>query len=140
MMQNLYIKQTRKTPEITFSPSENIFLIRGNSSPEDVRAMYYPVIDWIKIFVDDVLFGDYPQYTPENPITFKIDLNYFNSSSAKFLYDILSELKRLPENNIKTVVDWYYDIDDNDHKEAGNDLATLAEMEFTFVPRGENQL
>ena len=50
-MEKLYISPTRNTPEIHFSPLENIFLIRGISSPEDVRAMYYPVIEWVKILL-----------------------------------------------------------------------------------------
>ncbi len=54
-MQKLLIKKTSTTPEVNFSPDENIFSISGTSSPEDVRAMYYPVIDWTKQFVDDVL-------------------------------------------------------------------------------------
>jgi hypothetical protein len=54
-MQKLQISPSDTTPEIQFSPEENIFFIRGISSPEDVRAMYYPVIDWIKAFIDDYL-------------------------------------------------------------------------------------
>jgi hypothetical protein len=55
-MQKLYISPTPTTPEIHFSPSENIFLIRGISSPEDVRALYYPVIEWIKVFANEIMF------------------------------------------------------------------------------------
>jgi hypothetical protein len=44
-MQRLYIWPTTTTLEVNFSPEENIFLLHGASSPEDVRAMYYPGID-----------------------------------------------------------------------------------------------
>jgi hypothetical protein len=137
-MENLYIKPGKNTPEIFFSPSENIFFIRGSSSPEDVRAIYYPAVEWIKIFAEYVLSGEYPQYTSISPVIFKIDLKYFNSSSANFLFEILSELKELNDNNIKSIVEWHYDIDDSDHKEAGSDLATLAGIDITFVPRNES--
>ena len=134
-MKQLYIKQTTTTPEINFSPDENIFIIRGNSSPEDVRAMYYPVIEWINIFVDDVIEGEYKNFSSENAIKLQVDLAYFNSSSAKFLYDIFSELKRLIDNNIPVVVEWFYDEADDDHKEAGRDIALLVEMEFVYVQK-----
>lgn len=58
-MQKLYISPTTTSPEIHFSPDENIFLIRGTSSPEDVRAMYYPVIEWVKLFVDNIIDGEH---------------------------------------------------------------------------------
>jgi hypothetical protein len=134
-MKQLFVKQTATTPEINFSPDENIFIIRGNSSPEDVRAMYYPVIEWIKIFVDDVIEGEYNNFSSENPVKLQVDLDYFNSSSAKFLYDIFSELKRLIDNKKTVVVEWFYDEIDSDHKEAGMDIALLVEMEFIYIPK-----
>ena len=130
-MQKFYNSPTPITPEIHLSPEENIFLIRGKSSPEDVREIYYPVVEWIKIFIDDILEGEINIYSPENPLKFQIDLEYFNSSSAKFIYDILLELKRLSQSGIPVNIEWYHDYEDIDLKEAGADLALLAEMEFT---------
>jgi hypothetical protein len=134
-MKRLYIHATDTTPEINFSPEENIFLIRGSSSPEDVREMYYPVIEWIRILVDDIIEGDFRKFNRENPLRFLADLEYFNSSSAKFFYDIFSELKRLTEAGFPVIVEWCYDNEDIDQKEAGIDIALLVEMEFVFISR-----
>jgi hypothetical protein len=134
-MQKLHIQQTPNTPEIKLSTEENIFLIRGTSSPEDVRALYYPVIDWIRIFVDDLISGEYTKFNKKNPIDFHIDLVYFNSSSAKFLYDILMELRRIPHDTCPVIVNWYYDPEDTDMKDAGNDIAALVEMEFRYITK-----
>jgi hypothetical protein len=136
-MQKLFIKQTLMTPEINFSPGDNVFTIRGSSSPEDVRAMYYPVIEWIRIFIDDVLNGEYKPFKTGNPLDFKIDLTYFNSSSAKFFYDILTEMQRLMKAGIPVKVTWYYDEEDLDMKEAGTDISQLVEMEFTYVSKSK---
>ncbi|MCX6326474.1 MAG: DUF1987 domain-containing protein [Bacteroidia bacterium] len=136
-MQKLYISPTPCTPEIHFSPEENIFLIRGTSSPEDVRAMYYPVIEWVNIFIDNLLEGKLNNYSPEKPIKLQVDLAYFNSSSAKFFYDIFYALKRLPPFGIPVVVEWLYDEEDIDLKEAGSDIALLAEMEFTYIQKNK---
>src|SRR5664280_513733 len=102
-MQKLYIKPTSTTPEVNFLPEQNIFLLRGVSSPEDVRAMYYPVIEWIVDFVNEILDGKVKSYTSDNPLKFKVDLIYLNSSSAKFLFDIFVELKRLIRHGIPAV-------------------------------------
>ena len=136
-MQKLYIKQTSITPEINFSPDENIFIISGTSSPEDVRAMYYPVIEWTKIFVDDVLEEEHNSFKAGIPLDLKIDLTYFNSSSAKFFYDILMEIQRLIKAEIPVKVTWYYDEEDLDMKEAGADISLLVEMEFTYVSKSK---
>ena len=134
-MQQLFIPSTASTPEINFSPEENILLIKGRSSPEDVRAMYYPVIEWVRDFINSIIEDDSKTYTSENPLRFQSDLTYFNSSSAKFLYDILSELKKLSKVGNHVVIEWFYEEEDLDLKEAGIDIALLAEMEFTLIPK-----
>ena len=135
LMQKLFIHRTSTTPEVDFSPEDNIFLISGISSPEDVRAMYYPVIEWVVAFVNEIIEGKYKDYKPDYPLKFKADLVYFNSSSAKFLYDIFIELKRLIPLGIPVIVEWFYDEEDIDLKEGGMDIALLADMEFLFIPK-----
>lgn len=134
-MEKLYISHTRNTPEIHFSPLENIFLIRGKSSPEDVRAMYYPVIEWIKQYIDEIMETGNTNFTLDSPLRFQVNLKYFNSSSAKFLYDIFQELNRLVPSGIPFVVEWVYDKEDIDLKEAGSEIAMLAGMEFSFIAK-----
>lgn len=134
-MHKLYLSPGINTPEIHFSPEENIFFIRGRSAPEDVRAIYYPVINELKTFLNSITNGDFSIYTSENPLKFQVDLTYFNSSSAKFIYDILFELKKLPLVGIPVVIEWFYDVEDTDMQEAGNDIALLAGMEFTYIPK-----
>jgi hypothetical protein len=134
-MQKLYISPTPTTPEINFSPEENIFIIRGTSAPEDVREVYYPVIDWFKKFTDSIIEGSTVKFTPANPFILKIDLEYFNSSSAKFLYDIFFELRRFAPAGIPFSISWYYDEDDVDMKEAGYDISLLVETEFVYIPK-----
>ena len=134
-MQKLYIAQTPISPEINFSPSERIFIIRGNSAPEDVRAMYYPLIEWVRLFVDKVIEGEFKQFTGEDPVDFHIDLSYFNSSSAKFLYDIILELRRLRDAGKPVTVKWFHDEEDLDMLEAGTDISQLAGMEFSFIAK-----
>jgi hypothetical protein len=137
-MQKLYVSQTSITPEVNFSPEENIFLISGISSPEDISAMYYPVIEWVVAFVNEIVEGKYKDYKPDYPLKFKADLVYFNSSSAKFLYDIFIELKKLIPLGIPVIVEWFYDEEDIDLKEGGMDIAILAEMEFLFIPKNSD--
>lgn len=130
-MQKLFIPATQISPEINFSPDENIFYIKGISAPEDVRGLYYPVIEWFRLFIDSLLEGR----SKNRKLRMQIDLEYFNSSSAKFLLDIFIEMKRLHPARIEAIVEWVYDEEDYDLKEAGEDIASLIEMEFDYIPK-----
>ena len=134
-MQKLIIDPGNRTPSIMLSPDENVFYIRGTSSPEDVRKLYYPVIEWINTFTEEILKVEYKTLNNENPLRFQFDLKYFNSASAKFFFDILSKLNKLPSAGIPVNVEWYYNEEDTDMKEAGIDFSYLLGMEFTFIPK-----
>jgi hypothetical protein len=62
-------------------------------------------------------------------------LKYFNSSSAKFFFDFLVELKKLTLLRIPVNVEWYYEDSDPEMLEAGKDLSQLAEFDFTYISR-----
>lgn len=132
-MEKLIIRPTSTTPEIYLSVEDNIYFIIGTSMPEDVRELYYPVIVWIQKLADNILDGTINKYSSENALIFKTDLIYFNSSSAKFFYDIFSEFKRIALSGIPVTIEWYYEKDDTDMLEAGMDIALLAEMEFSYI-------
>jgi hypothetical protein len=134
-MQKLYYPKTNTSPEICFSPEERIFSLQGISSPEDVRGIYYPVIEWLIKYIDSLLTEKITPYSISHPLKLQVDLAYFNSSSAKFLYDIFLELKRLDAAKIPVLVEWIYDEKDPDLLEAGQDIASLVEMIFVFVPK-----
>ena len=118
-----------------FSPDENLFYIRGTSAPEDVRKLYYPVLEWFNLFVEEIKKGEVKIFNNENPLRFQFDLKYFNSSSAKFFFDFLVELKKLTLLRIPVNVEWHYEDSDTEMLEAGRDLSHLAEFEFTYISK-----
>jgi hypothetical protein len=132
-MNDLHIAPSHNTPEILLSTSRNLFVITGKSAPEDVRSLYYPVIEWITELSAETLKTR--SYTQEKPLIFKIDLTYFNSSSAKFLFDILVHLKEIKDHDIPVVIEWYYEEEDTDLKEAGEDMAATTGHNFKYVSK-----
>jgi len=133
-MQKLSIDPTEKTPEILFSHEDNIFMIKGISRPENARAVFIPVLDWLAGY-KDMLSGEKPVYSRENPFTLQLDLEYFNSSSAKFLYDTIKTVKSFSTEGIPAIIEWTWDPEDPESLEAGEDLAELAGIEFAFIKR-----
>ena len=134
-MHKLFFEEQNRTPRIMFSPDENLFYIRGTSAPEDVRKLYYPVLEWFNLFVEEIKKGEVKIFNNENPLRFQFDLKYFNSSSAKFFFDFLVELKKLTLLRIPVNVEWYYEDSDQEMLEAGRDLSQLAEFEFTYISK-----
>jgi len=132
-MKSFIHKATDLTPEIILAPAENRFIIAGKSAPEDVRGLYYSVIEWMEEFVAETKKGH--NYTDANPFRLKLDLEYFNSSSAKFLFDIFEQIKEMSNDGIPVEIEWYYDEEDEDLREAGEDLALLAELKFSYFPK-----
>jgi hypothetical protein len=132
-MKSFKHKATDLTPEIILAPDENRFVISGKSAPEDVRGLYYPVIEWMEAFAGEVRRGH--NYTDKTPLLLKLDLEYFNSSSAKFLFDIFAQLRDLNDEGVPVTVEWYYDEEDIDLREAGEDLSLLCEMPFKYCPK-----
>lgn len=133
-MESLYIQAGELTPEIRFSPSDNQFYIRGVSAPENVRDLYAPVLEWLDTFVSSSNPSS-QSYTTEKPFKLQVDLQYFNSSSAKFLFDIFSKLKELPSRSV--IIEWYYDSEDVDMMDAGMDFASLVGMYFSYKEKKE---
>ncbi|MFO7853297.1 MAG: DUF1987 domain-containing protein [Bacteroidota bacterium] len=135
-MENLYIPPSEVMPEITLSHKDNIFRIRGCSRPENVREMYEPVLTWLSDYKKKLITGR-SIYTENNPLIFQLYLEYFNSSTVKFLFDIIMIMKSLEEEGIPIAIHWFYDPEDPDSREAGEDLAGLAEIGFKYIERQE---
>jgi hypothetical protein len=137
-MKSYIQRATDLTPEITLAPEENKFIIAGKSAPEDVRGLYYPVVEWMEEFVAGVRKENI--YSDEKPLLLKLDLEYFNSSSAKFIYDILSQLRDLNNEGVPVDIEWYYDEEDIDLREAGEDMALLCELPFRYCPKSRDAI
>ncbi|MGC9470883.1 MAG: DUF1987 domain-containing protein [Bacteroidales bacterium] len=131
-MEALIIDPTRTTPLIHLDPDNGRLELSGISRPEDVRTFYYPVLEWISRFSDE-LENSASRYTSDNPLTLNLRFTYFNSSSAKFLFDILSSFNEIHLSGIPVRVNWMYTEEDEDVYEAGKELSEMLEMPFEYI-------
>ena len=72
-------------------------------------------------------------FSKENPLLFKVKMDYFNSSSAKFMFDIFEQLNSIHERGLPVNIKWYFDKEDDDMREAGEEMQDLVDMEFHFI-------
>ena len=132
-MEPLKIEATDKTPGIILDPYNDNFEISGNSRPENVRDFYDPVVNWLIDFEKDVLDKKVIKFDKKHPLNFNLKMNYFNSSSAKFLYDVMGELVRFHEKGHVIRILWYFEEGDEDMKYAGEEMSELLDVPFQFI-------
>ncbi len=123
-MESIYIKKTKKTPLVNLNIKENLFQIKGPSFSEDVIEILNPILDWID--------SEIPKLDKELICEFYFTV--LNSSSHKKIFQILLKLNSLLDNGKDIKINWYYDEDDEDIMEMGEDLIELINIPFTLIP------
>ncbi len=131
-MDILRIEGTNATPRVVFDHKVRMLEISGYSRPENVRDFYAPLLQWLEDFKQSILSNSVEGAELE-PITFKFKFIYFNSSSAKFIYDIILLLSDMQKNKIPLKIYWHFDEDDDEMREAGEELSDLANLPFFFI-------
>ncbi len=121
-MNDLFIKKTAKSPEISFSITGQLS-IKGVSILEDSTEFYRKPLQWIEQYVLE----------PADKTTIDVDLDFFNTSSQVNLFDILLKLATLRQSGFNVTFNWYYE--DEDLKEIGQDIANLLGVDFNFIKK-----
>ncbi len=122
-MNSLYLAKTSKTPEIAFDPKSEIFEISGRSIPENSVEFYRPVMEWLDAF----------QKEKGSSIILLVRLEYFNTSSSKCMIDIFRKLEKMHFNGHNVVIKWYYEEQDEDMKESGEDFKDILKVPLEMI-------
>jgi hypothetical protein len=121
-MELVKLEGTKKTPEVTLDPSGKIRM-SGRSIPEDASKFYEDVLAWVMEYCT----------APMETTKVDIELEYFNSGSAKYVMQILRELSELQQNNKDLIVNWYYEEGDDDILERGEYYASILNIDINFI-------
>jgi hypothetical protein len=122
MMDSVVIESSKKTPKVLLDPDGKIN-ISGRSIHEDPAKFYDPLLLWIFDYCED----------PSETTTVDIELEYFNSGSAKFILNILQALVGITKKGNKLVVNWHYEEGDDDILERGEYYASILNTNFNFI-------
>ena len=132
-MKGLNIPATEKSPRVLFDTSENIFEIQGNSRPENVRDFYFPIIYKLRKYFEKIIDKNQIEEFNQKSFKFNFKLDYFNSSSAKFISDILVLIRDFSQAGLNLKVYWYFIDGDEDMKEVGEDFSDMISVPFNFI-------
>jgi hypothetical protein len=122
-MEKLIIEGTPKTPSVNFDADKGHVEIRGRSIPENSIDFYKPMMDWLDNF----------SKSPTAKTNVHIQLEYFNTSSSKCILDVFKKLESLHKGGSDVLINWYYEEDDEDMLEAGEDYQAIISVPFKMI-------
>jgi len=122
-MDTLSIEGTPKTPTIRFDGSKGLIEVKGRSIPENSIEFYKPLVEWLEAYATEA--------KPQTQVN--IQLEYFNTSSSKCILDVFKKLEAIYKVNQGVTINWFYDEDDEDMLEAGQDYESIIRVPFKMI-------
>ena len=111
-------------PTIDFNPTTSVLEISGESYHEYTIEFYEPVFKWLRDFLS----------TDGRTLTFNFRMTYFNTSTSRRFLEIFDLLEEYQNNNNGNVtVNWYFQVDDVDMEESGEEYAEDVKLKFNLV-------
>ena len=97
--------------------------ISGESFMEGPDKFYGQVLNWFYDYIEQI----------NKPIILNIKLKYYNTSSSKYLLEILRLLKTHREKNKETNVNWYCKGEDEDMVDELEEIQKESGFKFNIV-------
>lgn len=122
-MGKFILEGTPKTPKIIFYGDEGKFEISGRSIPENSSKFYLPVMNWVDQYLS----------SPATHTLINVKLEYFNTSSLKSLVELFRKFEKLIDGTNQVEIFWYYEEEDEDMMESGEDFRQLLRIPLKLV-------
>jgi len=122
-MDSIIIEGTPKTPTVNFDSATGKIEIKGRSIPENSIEFYKPLVEWLDKYAK----------SPKSHTKVNIQLEYFNTSSSKCILDVFKKLESIHKASNDVIINWYYEEDDEDMLEAGEDYESIIRVPFKMI-------
>jgi hypothetical protein len=108
-MEKLVIQEELKNcPGIAYYPDTNKLELIGRSIPENPELIFHRLEEWLTL-----------HFEKNNGLDVNIQLEYINSGSSKYLYEILKRLTGYGRSGKLVKMKWLYEEDDEGMLELG---------------------
>jgi hypothetical protein len=128
MKNNISIAATDSTPALEFDMQKGNLSLTGKSIPQDPTLFYAPLMQQLDEYIAN----------PASQTTVNINLQYFNTPTAKYLQDIFQKLEALTEKSNNVSVNWHYETGDTDMLQAGKDYQGIVKLAFSYKEINES--
>ena len=109
-------------PFVRLDPNGKI-TITGNSIPIKAIDVYPPIIKWVEQYVND----------PAEVTVVDIQLKNINGASKKYLVILLRQVTYVSFKNKKFLINWYYENNDKDILQIGEEFSAVLDIPFNFI-------
>jgi hypothetical protein len=127
-MEQLLREASSNTPKVLLDPENRVFEIIGESRPEDVKAFYEPIFSWFDSYLSDLKTKGL-----KDEFILKMFLEYFNSSSAKYILNLAKKMFEFKSSGIPVTIEWCYLEDDEDMKQTGEEMERMSKVPFKYT-------
>lgn len=118
----IHILRTNQTPEFIFN-YEGIIKIRGRGLYCDKPELSDQIMSWIERYLNN----------PAKITYVTIAFEYLNSLSTSVLVSILRKLSQIILQSKKLVVQWYYEVDDENILDRGKYISSCCDIPIEFI-------
>jgi hypothetical protein len=101
-LNNIYIEQGNKTPQIDFNHLTGDLILSGRSIPENAAELYEKLLDWVNEYIKN----------PRLTTNLRLNLEYFNTSSSIWIAKIIKTLTSIKNNEFTLFIHLYLSIDE----------------------------
>ncbi len=123
MLESILIEETDYTPKVIFDNEVGMMTLSGRSMPEDALDFYQPLIDWLDLYTTK----------PQESTVFKVDLDYFNSTTARILYHFIFKLEKLHHKKKQVALHWLCRKEDEYMQERGDEIRRITEIPSKII-------
>jgi hypothetical protein len=116
------IAGTRDTPAVRADAQTGNIAISGQSYPLNAASIYEPVLAWIDAY-----------WAEDKPLTITFKLTYFNTSTSKYIFNIIKKSETGFEMGKNVVINWQYEEEDDDMLESGEEFKEICAAPFNLV-------
>jgi len=128
-MEDIFVKETETTPEVSFNYQQGLLEIKGVSIPEDTEEFYTFLLDYIQLYIES---------PKSKTTTILLKLIYINTASSAILARIIKNFEVLNKNpSFSVAARWYYERGDEDMKEIGLDFKGFSSLPLSLMPCDE---
>ena len=122
-MENLEISGNSKMPTVKLDAQTGVLVLKGKSILENAFEFYTPIVNWLVEYAKN----------PQAKTVLNVQLEYFNTSSSKWILNMLKKLEAIFKTNADVEIYWYYDAEDSDMFEAGENYQSIVNLPFQMI-------
>jgi hypothetical protein len=120
-MKDFIFPQKNGFPEVKGYWDQGCIELKGDANPENIFDMFIPMNQWIFKYLTE----------NNNPLTIHFKLTYINNSFSLGILDLVRQIDA--KYTEKVIAKWYYEENDEDIYEEGDDLKSVAHFPFELI-------